>query len=57
MDLLKGHCGFLDGKGRVIYVIKGDLMPQRSIPGNFMFLSLLEMCQEGGFYMGVLGGH
>ena len=39
---------------RVIPDVMNDLLiPQGSIPENFMFLSLLEVCQEG-FFMGYL---
>ena len=43
---------------RIIPDIMNDpLIPKGSIPENFMFLSLLEVHQEGVSFMGVLGGH
>ena len=31
-------------------------LPQRRYPENFVFIYLLEVCQEGGVKKGVLGG-
>ena len=43
---------------RVIPDVMNDLLiPQGSMPENFLFLSLLEVHQEGGSFMEVLGGH
>ena len=32
-------------------------LPQGRYPENFVLISLLEVCQEGGSRRGVLGGH
>ena len=48
MVILGGHWGFLED--RVIPDIIDDLLsPQGSYPENFMLISLLEVCQEGGW--------
>ena len=51
--------GFLtrDMEDRVIPDVMNDvLLPQGRYPKNFMPISLLEVCQEGGSRRGVLGG-
>ena len=43
---------------RVIVDIMNDvLLPQGRYPENFMLISQLEECQEGGSKRGVFGGH
>ena len=43
---------------RVIFDVLDDLGgPQGSYPESFRLISLLEVCQEGGSFRGVLVGH
>ena len=52
--------GFLTGdmEDRVIPDIMNDVfLPQGIYPENLVLISQLEVCQEGGSRMGVLGGH
>ena len=43
---------------RVILDVMNDVfLPQGRYPENFVPISSLEVCQEGGFKRGVLGGH
>ena len=47
-----------DLKNRVIfYIMDGIDRPQGRNPEIFMLITLLEVCQEGGHIMDVLGGH
>ena len=49
--VLGGHRGFLTGdmEDMVILVVMNDVfLPQRTHPENFMLISQLEVCQEGG---------
>ena len=41
----------------VIPDVMNDVLPQGRYPENFVLISLLEVCQEGGSRRGVLGGH
>ena len=46
-----GHLGFLTGnmEDRVIPDVMNDVfLPQGRYPENFVFISQLEVCQEGG---------
>ena len=56
--VLGGHWGFLTGdmEDRVIPDIMNDFLPLGRYPENFMLISILEVCQEGGSRRGVLGG-
>ena len=59
MGVLGRHWGFLtiDLEDRVILEIMDDLdLPQGRYPDIFLFIPLLEVCQEGGVKKGVLGG-
>ena len=38
-------------------VMNDVFLPQGRYPENFVLISLLEVCQEGGSRRGVLGGH
>ena len=52
--------GFLtrDVEDRVIPdVINNVFLPLERYPKNFLLISQLEVCQEGGSRRGVLGGH
>ena len=43
---------------RVIPDVMNDvLLPQGRYPENFVLISQLEVCQEGGSRRGVIGGH
>ena len=58
--VLGGHWEFLTGdlEDRVTcYVIDVIILPHRRYPESFVFIYLLEVCQEGGSFMEVLGGH
>ena len=47
-----------DMDDKVINNLMNDvLLPKRRYPENFMIISKWEVCQEGGFKKGVLGGH
>ena len=51
MGVLGGQCGFLTGdlEDRVILDVMDDIiLPPGRYPENFMLISLLEVCQEGG---------
>ena len=57
--VLGGQLGLLTGDmdDRVILDMLNDvLLPQRRYPENFVLISRLEVRQEGGSRMGVLGG-
>ena len=48
----------VDMEDRVISdLTDGHVSPKETYSENFMLRSLLEVCQEGGSFMGVLGGH
>ena len=52
MEVLGGHRGFLtrDMEDLVFPDIMNDVfLPERRYPENFVLISQLEMCQEGGF--------
>ena len=52
--------GFMTGdmEDRVIPdVMNHVFLPQGRYPENFVLISQLEVCQEGGVKKGVLGGH
>ena len=60
LGVLGGHWGFLTRnlEDRVILYVMNELVwPKRRYPESFMLMSLLEVCQEGGSFMGVLGGY
>ena len=53
--VLGGHCGFLTGdmEDRVIPDVMNDVfLPQGRYPENFVLISQLEVCQEGGVKKG-----
>ena len=57
--VLGGHRGFLTGKiyDRVTPDVMNDVcLPYGTYPENFMLISQLNVCQEGGSRRGVLGG-
>ena len=61
--VLRGHCGFLTGdmEDLVIPDLMNDVfLPLGRYPENFMLISQLEVCQEGGVKKGgtwrTLGG-
>ena len=57
--VLGGRWGFLTGdvEDMVIPDVMNDVfLPQESYPENFVSISQLEVCQEGGVKKGVLGG-
>ena len=56
--VLGGHLRFLirDLEDRVILDVMEDVfLPQRRYPESFMWISLLEVCQEWGINKGSLG--
>ena len=38
-------------------IMNGVFLPQGRNPENFVLISQLEVCQDGGVKKGVLGGH
>ena len=48
--VLGGRWGFLTGdtEDRVIDIMNDVFLPQGRYPENFVLISLLEVCQEGG---------
>ena len=58
--------GFLEDVGGFLMGDMGDMvvpdimndvfLPQKTYPKNFVLISLLEVCQEGGVKKGLLGG-
>ena len=54
---LGGRWEVTDVEERVTPDIMNDVFsPQGRYPENFVFISLLEVCQEGGVKKGVIGG-
>ena len=41
----------------IIFVMIKKVDKKGSYPENLMLISQLELCQEGGSFMGLLGGH